>query len=94
MPSARVALFGAGLAVICTIGGHTVYNLALRHVPALSVSVAFLGEAPLTSLIALAVLATVPPLTTTIGGAVILIGVGLVVLAPTRPRLSLEVALE
>jgi drug/metabolite transporter (DMT)-like permease len=94
MPSARVALFGAGLAVICTIGGHTVYNYALRHVPAFSVSVAFLGEAPLTSLIALAVLATVPPVVTVIGGAMILIGVGLVVLAPAARRVAPIVALE
>jgi drug/metabolite transporter (DMT)-like permease len=94
MPSARAALFGAGLAVICTIGGHTVYNLALRFVPSLSVSVAFLGEAPLTSLLALAVLATVPPMLTVIGGAIILIGVGLVVLAPTDQRMSPVVALE
>ena len=60
LPSPRVALACLGLALICTIGGHTVYNWALRHVPVLLVSVSFLGEPPLTAVLALLILASDP----------------------------------
>lgn len=33
-----------GLAVICTLGGHSLLNRALRHLPATAVSAAILGE--------------------------------------------------
>ena len=56
LPSPRVALACAALALVCTIGGHTVYNWALRHVPVLLVSVSFLGEPPLAAMLALAYL--------------------------------------
>src|SRR5438445_13094066 len=51
VPSPRVVAVCAALAVVCTIGGHTVYNWALRHVRAATVSIAFLGEAPLAALL-------------------------------------------
>ena len=94
LPSGRTAVYALALAVVCTLGGHTVYNWALRHVPALTVSVAFLGEAPLTSAFAVIVLATVPPLPTIIGGAIILVGLAMVVLAPSIRRAAPMVALE
>jgi drug/metabolite transporter (DMT)-like permease len=77
MPTARVAAIGLALAVVCTIGGHTVYNWTLRRVHALTVSLAFLGEAPLAALLAFIVLRDVPPLTTIAGGVLILIGLAL-----------------
>jgi drug/metabolite transporter (DMT)-like permease len=86
-PSARVALFGVALAAVCTIGGHTVYNWALRRVPALTVSVAFLGEAPLASLLGLALLHSAPSATTLGGGALILVGLGIALIdRRARPR--------
>ena len=77
LPSPRVALACLGLAVVCTIGGHTVYNWALRHVPVLLVSISFLGEPPLTALLALLILASVPSLATVLGGVLILAGLAL-----------------
>jgi drug/metabolite transporter (DMT)-like permease len=74
LPSQRTVLLGLALAVVCTLGGHTVYNWALRHVRAATVSVAFLGEPPLTSLLAALLLSTVPGLTTIVGGVLILAG--------------------
>jgi drug/metabolite transporter (DMT)-like permease len=82
LPSPRVALACFGLAVVCTIGGHTVYNWALRHVPVLLVSVSFLGEPPLAALLALLILASVPSLATVAGGVLILAGLALALVEP------------
>jgi drug/metabolite transporter (DMT)-like permease len=81
-PSPRVALACLGLAVVCTIGGHTVYNWALRHVPVLLVSVSFLGEPPLAAVLALLILASVPSLATVLGGVLILAGLALALVEP------------
>jgi drug/metabolite transporter (DMT)-like permease len=82
LPSPRVALACLGLAVICTIGGHTVYNWALRHVPVLLVSISFLGEPPLAALLALLILSAVPSEATVIGGGLILAGLALALVEP------------
>ncbi len=82
LPSPRVALACFGLAVVCTIGGHTVYNWALRHVPVLLVSVSFLGEPPLAAVLALLILASVPSLATIAGGVLILAGLALALAEP------------
>jgi drug/metabolite transporter (DMT)-like permease len=83
LPSPRVALACFGLALVCTIGGHTVYNWALRHVPVLLVSVSFLGEPPLTAVLALLILASVPSLATVLGGVLILAGLALALVEPS-----------
>lgn len=77
VPSSRTAVVCLALAVVCTIGGHTAYNWALRYVPAATVSVAFLGEPPLTALLGLALLGSVPPLSAVAGGVLILPGLAL-----------------
>lgn len=77
LPHARTLLACAGLALVCTVLGHTAFNWALRHVRAAVVSLAFLGEPPITTLLAIPILMQRPPPTAVIGGAVILIGVGL-----------------
>ena len=82
LPSPRVALACLGLAVVCTIGGHTVYNWALRHVAVLLVSVSFLGEPPLAALLAFLILASVPSLATVAGGVLILAGLALALVEP------------
>ena len=68
-----------GLAVICTLGGHLLYNWTLRYLPAATVSVSFLGDPVLSSLLAWLILRQ--PLTpgTCIGGVVILAGIWLTV---------------
>ena len=73
-PSSRTLLACIGLAAVCTVGGHTVFNWTLRWLPASTVSLSFLGEPPLAALLALIVLGQRPPLTTVIGGALILAG--------------------
>ena len=83
LPSTRVALVCLALAVVCTIGGHTVYNWALRHVQALKVSIAFLGEPPLAALLAAAVFQSIPSLTTIGGGVLILAGIAMTMRRPS-----------
>jgi drug/metabolite transporter (DMT)-like permease len=94
LPSPRVALICAALAVVCTIGGHTVYNWALRHVRAATVSVAFLGEPPLTALLGALLLASIPSPATLAGGVLILAGVGVTIIEPSAARRPAAVALE
>ena len=94
LPSSRVALACFGLAVVCTIGGHTVYNWALRHVPVLLVSVSFLGEPPLAAVLAFLILASVPSLATVLGGVLILAGLALALVEPgVRADLRDEIAI-
>lgn len=95
VPSARTTLVCLALAVVCTLGGHTAYNWALRHVPAVTVSVAFLGEPPLTALLAFLLLASVPSVTTLVGGGLILAGIAVTLNAtPASPARSPVAALE
>ena len=90
-PTGRTLLWCAALAVVCTIGGHTVYNWALRHVRASTVSLAFLGEPPLAAVLAVILLATVPPLTTVVGGVLILAGLSCA-LSDGRPESTAALA--
>lgn len=72
-PLQEWALFGA-LAVVCTIGGHTVFNWALKYVQASVVAVSILGE-PLGAILwASLFLHETPTLRQSIGGLIILLG--------------------
>jgi len=77
LPSGRTLLACLGLAGMCTVLGHTVMNWSLRHLRAATVSLAFLGEPPLTALLAIPLLGELPPRTAVVGGAVILAGLAL-----------------
>jgi drug/metabolite transporter (DMT)-like permease len=78
----RLHPYGAGewgyflaLAIVPTILGHTVFNWAIKHVRPSAISLAFLGEPVVASLLALIFFAQRPPLATFIGGAFVLAGV-------------------
>lgn len=93
LPSVRSILACLALAVVCTVGGHTAYNWALRHVPTIGVSLSFLGEPPLTAILALLILGSVPPLTTVFGGVLILAGLAVTLRAlPMGPALHQQAA--
>jgi len=68
------ALFLA-MAVVPQLGGHTVYNWALRFVPASIVSISLVGEVIGSSLLAWVLLGQVPGPEVAIGGAFILAGI-------------------
>lgn len=63
------------LAVVPTILGHTVLNWALRYVPASVVSVAFLGEPVVASMLAFLFFGQVPAISTVVGGILVLVGI-------------------
>lgn len=67
------------LAVVPTIGGHTVLNWCLKYIPAPVVSLSVLGEAVGASLIAYFLFAEVPTVWQIVGGVLILLGIGLTV---------------
>lgn len=70
----NLALFLA-LALVCTLGGHFVYNWTLRYLATAVVSVSFLGEPIISALLAWPLLGQpIRPLTA-LGGAVILAGI-------------------
>jgi drug/metabolite transporter (DMT)-like permease len=92
VPSARTALACLGLAGICTVLGHTVFNWTLRHLRTALVSVSLLGEPVITSVLAIPILRELPPGQAVLGGAVILAGLGLA-LSERQPAAARE-ALE
>jgi drug/metabolite transporter (DMT)-like permease len=64
--------------------GHTVFNYLLRDLDATVVAVAIMGETVGASLLALAFFGEVPPWSSVIGGAVVLVGIYLAVTAQAR----------
>lgn len=72
------AIFAA-LAIVPMILGHTLLNYALGYVSAPVVATTVLGEPIGSSLLAWFVLAEVPPWGTAVGAAIVLAGIGLVV---------------
>ena len=65
----------AALAIVPTVIGHTVFNWAIKHVRPTVVSLAFLGEPVVVSVLALIFFGQRPPLETFIGGALVLSGI-------------------
>jgi drug/metabolite transporter (DMT)-like permease len=82
-PSTRTLLACIGLAAVCTVGGHTVFNWTLHRLPASTVSLSFLGEPPLAALLALLILGQRPSTSTIAGGVLIL--AGLAITLSSRP---------
>jgi len=80
-----VWIYLLALAVVPTILGHTVFNWAIRHVRPSTISLAFLGEPVVASLLALIFFAQNPPLATVLGGALVLGGVYLTSTAKDSP---------
>jgi drug/metabolite transporter (DMT)-like permease len=63
------------LSIVPTIFGHTLFNWAIKHVGASAVSVAFLGEPVIASLLAFFFYGQRPPTETFIGGPLVLAGI-------------------
>jgi drug/metabolite transporter (DMT)-like permease len=67
------------LAVVCTLGGHLLFNWTLRYVPAAAASVSFLGEPVGAAILAWILLGQIPPGTSVGGGVIVLIGIWLTI---------------
>jgi drug/metabolite transporter (DMT)-like permease len=65
----------AALAVVPTILGHSIFNWAIKHVRPSAVSIAFLGEPVIASILGLIFLEQRPPSSTLMGGPLILAGI-------------------
>jgi drug/metabolite transporter (DMT)-like permease len=83
--NAGVWAFLAAFAIVPTIIGHTVFNWALKHVRPTVISLAFLAEPVVASLLALIFFAQRPPLATIVGGALVLAGVYLAMARERTP---------
>lgn len=77
--SATEWIYFAALAIVPTILGHTVFNWAIKHVRPSTISVTFLGEPVIASILAFFFFRQQPSLATFIGGAFILCGVYLTI---------------
>ncbi len=77
--SPAVWLYFLALAIVPTILGHTVFNWAIKHVRPSTISVTFLGEPVIASILAFLFFQQQPSLATFIGGAFILCGVYLTI---------------
>lgn len=73
-----------GLALVCTVGGHTIFNWVIRYVPASTVSVSILGESLGAILWGAIFLRELPNWRQIIGGAVIFAGLYLFTRASAR----------
>ncbi len=78
----ELLLFGA-MAIVPQIGGHTLYNWALRYVPAPLVSVSLVGEPIGSSLLAWILLAELPSTLVAIGALLALAGIFLTAYSTT-----------
>jgi drug/metabolite transporter (DMT)-like permease len=73
--STRDLLLFFALAAVSTLGGHTVFNWALRHLSASVVAVSFVGEPAGSAFLAWLILAEPLAALTAAGGALMLVGI-------------------
>ncbi|MCT4585639.1 MAG: DMT family transporter [Peptostreptococcaceae bacterium] len=73
--SNREYMIFLGLAVVCTLLGHSVFNFALEHVKATFVSTALLAEPIFASVMAIIFFKEMPKVTILIGGFMVLFGI-------------------
>jgi drug/metabolite transporter (DMT)-like permease len=76
----------AASALLASVGGHTLLNVAVRRAPAHLVALAILGEPVGASLLSWAVFGEVPPWTAAVGGGVVLVGIGVGFTGERRER--------
>lgn len=77
-------IYFAALALICTIGGHTVLNWGLKYVEASKISTFMLGEPVGATLWAIFLLKELPGFVQIVGGIIILVGLYIFTGMPTR----------
>jgi drug/metabolite transporter (DMT)-like permease len=90
--SASTWAYLAALAVVPTIIGHTLFNWSIKHVRPTAISLTFLGEPVVASVLALIFFGQHPPLATFIGGALVLVGVYLTTASARRVSSSSQQA--
>jgi len=81
--SAREFGIVAAMAIVCSVGGHTLYNMLLRFHGAFVVSLATLCEPLFASILAAIILSEIPTLQTVLGGVLVIGGLARYILAKT-----------
>ncbi len=84
-PLSEFVIFAA-LAFFCTILGHSIFNWALKYVPASSVSASILLEPIFATLMAAALFHEIPGVLAIIGGTIVVISLYLVIRLESRSR--------
>ena len=64
-----------GMAVFCTLLGHSIFSWGLKYVPAAFISTAKLGEPVFATLLGLAIFGQVPDVLQIVGGCIIIVGI-------------------
>jgi len=77
VPHGRTLWAVLGLGLVSQLGGYLALTFALGHLPATITSVSLLTQGPLTAVLATLLLAEPLTLPQIVGGALVLIGVGL-----------------
>jgi len=76
----------AGMALVAQIGGHTLYNWSLKHLPTGAVAVALLGEPIGSSLLAWRLFGEIPPPASLGGAVLVLVGIYLAAASPREEQ--------
>lgn len=82
--SVNVWAYLAALAIVPTIIGHTLFNWSIKHIKPATISLTFLGEPVVAGFLALIFFGQRPPLSTLIGGVLVLAGIYLTTSKPGR----------
>ncbi len=72
---AKEVLIGFGMAVLCTLLGHSVFSWGLKYVPASFISTVKLMEPVFASLFAIPIFGQIPSVTAVAGGLIIIFGI-------------------
>jgi drug/metabolite transporter (DMT)-like permease len=70
--------------------GHTTFNYLLKEIDATIVSISVLGEPVGSTVLALLILGEVPPWTAVLGGVLVLAGIYVAIVGPSRARRAEE----
>ncbi len=84
-PFSEFVIFAA-LAFFCTILGHSIFNWALKYVPASSVSTSILLEPIFATLMAAALFDEIPGVLAIVGGTIVVVSLYLVIRLDSRNR--------
>jgi drug/metabolite transporter (DMT)-like permease len=74
----------AAMALVCSVGGHTFYNMLLKYHGAALISLASLCEPVFASILAVFIISDIPHITTVFGGVIVIFGVAVYILTSKR----------
>ena len=73
-PKRELVIF-LGLAVLCTLLGHSLFNWSFEHISPTFVSTSLLSEPVFASIMAIGLFREIPPAITLAGGGIVILGI-------------------